>query len=371
MGRSNTVLKQTKEEKRMKENTSNKRARKQANKKEEYDNFSELKNALDFVGKIQLKDSDIIYKKHCLINRGYVVATNGEQLLGTQCKGIDSLSFCPSTFKFLKSLEVCGKEAALKTTDGKLQVISSKLKTFIELIPFEAIPVFSSDFEIEIKLQESFLEDLKLSRKFLSDEKDSYLIVSKTVLTCFYKHNVGVIAIFQTSYKSNCKQEFIVNIPLEALDIIISIKKPIIKMLISRNRSCTFVFEDFSFMQTLLVNNSEREKSANVDALFKAENKIPFILTKEFFESLKNVSEFVDKDSKFVFFKDNSICSHKHIELGAASNINTDVLNGYAFNYALLIKLEGLATEINLTSRGLFFQNENTRACLARVHIGD
>lgn len=339
------------------------RARKQAAKKEQAPTAgTAIIAALEFAAKVQEKESDIAYETHCIINNGWIVATNGQQTIGGRCPQVEKLSCCPRTLQLLQGLKSCGDHIAIKRLENSLHVVSGKFSLMVPCIRFEAIPIANVDSS-QIDVNDKLLEGIELcSRMFCNeDEQAAMFFTSHSVLamwkkSAFLEHYHGL----QLPISSP------LIVPRAAVDVLLRCKKRI-KTLGVSDRSVTFYFEDETFLQTLLYDPSAYWSLDQLYALFQS-NKPEQLLPQDFFEVLEKVSAF--SKGEFVYFQEGTMTSERHKEHGCSYEMSC-AFDRVAYNYGMLIKFKGLARSIIETNYGFCFVNGIVRGAIAKGTFGD
>lgn len=313
--------------------------------------------ALNFIKVAQSnKEEDVLYKKHCILHEHNAMAYDGVITVG--CKIEEDLSVCPHTFQFIAALERTKKEVSITELDGRLSVKSEGFSAFVPcnhepmplLLPDPAVAPISDTLRIGFDMISGFTVD-----------NDKKKIVECSIL-------LQANSMFATD--GACMLEFWHGIdlptcvlPKSFVSAIMNTKKPLKAFGYSGN-SCTFWFEDDSWIKTQLFD----ESWPDISRVFKECNPEP--LPKGFYSALRDIEPFSDgkEAEKVVYFYDGQLQSHRNASEGACCEVA--VKHGPAFNIKRLKRIEHCIETVDFYSQNCMFGFGNgVRVALMGVRV--
>lgn len=268
-----------------------------ARKKQETNVASELLDAVKFIALVQRKQVEIT-RSYCVINNGYISASNGVLSAGITVS--DSLSCCPNTIKFVTALSKCKNELSITENDNDtITVKSGPFKAVVQCVKISEMPLIYPD-EALYNLNNDFTKALDICAPLASEKEDkvemsSILLRSRSVIA-----SNGFMLL---NYWHGVDMPDNMVLPKVATDAIVKSGKTLAKFGFSKT-SITFYFDDGSWIKSQLFD----EEWTDISTLLDSPSN-PWPVPDNFFIGLDHVLPFCDSES--VYFKENSLASHE------------------------------------------------------------
>ena len=327
-------------------------AKPKASKKTKSATSANLIAALEFVSVAQKTDGT--FQAHCQIANNRIVATDG--ILSAGHKIEEDLVASPHTFKFIAALERCGKDLAITQLDGKLTVKSGPFSGVVDCSPDLSpgllpdplmVPIsdtirtgFESIAHISLENAKTVVLSSILLRSGSMVSTDSFLI-----LEYWHGHDLPSIVI-----------------PKLFVAAILNSKKSL-KGFGCSERSCTFWFEDDSWIKTQLYN----EPWPNVDLILNKPSD-PVLLPENFFEAISAIETFSDgkRGEKRVFFGEGCLQSHRNKNEGACYEV-VGLPFGPCFGIERLKRIKSVVKTIDFLTNPCYIFGDAVRGVLMGI----
>lgn len=334
-----------------------KRARKPKATKEPSGAQSLIK-ALQFIALAQ-KPQGTNYQTHCLINRNWAVAFDGVLTIGTKIE--EDVTACPKTVDLLAALQKCGPTVAIsQLNDFVLSVRSDKFKASVECIDFASMPIVGPDAPTHAAndtLREGMAALAWLATEGAQDAFCAALLLQSGSIVGTNRH---VLLEFWHGLELPCH----LLIPKAAINALAKTDKKLVAIGFS-DISCTFHFEDESFMRTSIF----MDRYPHYQSIFDAGTALEVTpQPPDFYTALAAVSGFAE--SKFVFMCGDKMQSHQQAERGATYDI-AGIPASMSFDSTYLKQLEPHFKNTKVDKTRIFFQNGVVRgAIMGGSHFG-
>lgn len=302
-----------------------------------------LISALNFISVAQdEKEADIPYKNHCVLHNNTAVAFNG--ILTAGCKIEESLEICPHTYKLIAALERTTKDISITELEGRLSVKSGAFSAFVpcwhedmpSLAPDPALAPISDSLKIGFEMISGFTvnnDKKKIVECSILLQANS-MIATDTACMLEFWHGLDL---------PTCV------LPKAFVSAVMNVNKGLKAFGYSGN-SCTFWFEDDSWIKTQLYN----EDWPDISKIFKECKPEP--LPKGFYEALRNIEPFSNgkEAEKVVFFYEGQLQSHRDKSEGACCEVK-GLRHGPAFNIKRLKRIEHCIETVDFYSHNCMF----------------
>jgi hypothetical protein len=299
--------------------------------------------ALSFISVAQKKEDDIPYKTHCILHNNQALAYDG--VLTAGCKIEESLEICPQTYKLIAALERTTKDVSITELEGRLSIKSGSFSCFVpcwhegmpSLAPDPALCGISDVLKIGFDMISAFTvndEKKRIVECSILLRANSMIATDTAVMLEFW-HGLNLPTIV---------------LPKAFVTAILNTNKSLKAFGYSGN-SCTFWFEDDSWIKTQLYD----ESWPDVDVILNKPCK-PEPLPKGFYEALKNIEPFSNgKDTeKAVYFYEGALQSHRDKAEGATCEC-AGIKHGPAFNIKRLKRIEHCIETVDFYSHNAAF----------------
>lgn len=319
-----------------------------------------LINALHFISVAQKPEDDVYYKTHCILHNGMAMGYNGTITAGAKIE--ETLEVVPNTYKLIAALERTTKDVSITELEGKLSIRSGAFSCFVPCW-HEAMPALTPDpplcdisdvLKIGFDMISGFTIDND-KRKIVECSmllRENSMFATDTAVILEFWHGLSLPTIV---------------LPKIAVSAILNSDKKLKQLGVSSN-SCTFWFEDNSWIKTQLYD----EAWPDIDrVLNKPCNPEP--LPEGFYNALRTIKPFAaGKDAeKTVHFMNGALQSHRNKDEGACCEA-VGVKHGPAFNIKRLERIEHCVDTIDFysSSTAFFFSKcGKVRGALAGVRV--
>jgi hypothetical protein len=327
-------------------------AKPRASKKTKSTTSANLIAALEFVSVAQKAEGT--FQAHCQINRGQVIASDG--ILTAGHKIDEDLVAMPHTFKFIAALERCGKDLAITQMDGKLSVKSGPFSGVVDCMT-DLPPSFAPDppaASISDTIRTGFE-----SIAHLSVENAKTVVLSSILIRSGSMCSTDGFLILE--YWHGYSLPTIV-IPKSFVAAIINVKKPL-KSFGFSDRSCTFWFEDDSWIKTQLYE----EPWPDVDRILNMPSN-PVALPENFFEAVAAIESFSDgkRGEKKVFFGEGCLQSHRDKAEGACYEVS-GLPFGPCFGIERLKRIKNVVKSVDFLTSPCYIFGDAIRGALMGI----
>lgn len=280
-----------------------------------------LLDAVRFIKPAQKKKGSI-GEQHCIINAGWIVASNDVLTIGTPIKE----EFCayPHTYSLEEALKQVGEDLSISTPDEGMSIVSGDFKAVIETTEAEQLPITGPDAN-SAPLDDRVKDAMKVLAPIPDESSEK---VTKASVMLQTGSAVATNGYTLVEYWHGCNLPPNVLIPKQAANAIAKTKKTLVGFGYS-GPSATFWFEDGSFIKTQLFN----EPYPDYAKLLECEDCKPWDVPKEFFKAVKTIEKFSEEG--FVLFEGGKVVSHE-VEVEAST-----------------YKLDGLPERMSFTAKNL------------------
>lgn len=315
-----------------------------------------LISALNFISVAQKKEDDIAYKTHCILHNNQALAYDG--ILTAGCKIEESLEICPQTYKLIAALERTTKDVSITELEGRLSIKSGAFSCFVpcwhegmpSLEPDPASWPISDVLRTGFETISMFTVDKEKGKivEFSLLIQGNSMVATDGAIVLEYWHGLNLPTM---------------TIPKTFVSAVMNCKKPLKSFGYGKN-SCTFWFEDNSFIKTQLYDESWPDVSIILNKPCK-----PELLPERFYDALRTIEPFADgKDAeKVVYFNEGALQSHRDASQGATCECK-EIKHGPAFNIKRLKRIEHCIKTVDFYTHNVtFFFGDNLRGGLAGV----
>lgn len=299
--------------------------------------------ALNFISVAQIDKADAPYKSHCILHNGMAMAYDGVITAG--CKIEESLEICPHTYRLIDALERTKKDVSITELDGKLSIKSGSFSAFVPcwhegmpaLLPDPALCAISDSLKVGFDMISGFTvnnDKKKIVECSILLRENSMIATDGAVMLEFW-HGINLPTIV---------------IPKTFITAILNTKKSL-KAFGYPGNSCTFWFEDDSWIKTQLYD----ESWPDIDLILNKPCK-PEPLPAGFYEALKNIEPFSEgkETEKVVYFYEGRLQSHRNKGEGATCEV-PGIKHGPAFNIKRLKRIEHCIETVDFYSHNASF----------------
>lgn len=314
--------------------------------------------ALYFISLAQVKESEQLYKSHCILHNNQALSYSGVLTIGHKIE--ETFEICPNTYKFISALENCEKELSITEMEGKLSIKSGK---FTATVPcwHEAMPKLEPDLPI-CEINNSLREGFELISDFTTDNDKKRIVECSILLKA--NSMIATDGVIMLEYWHGINLPEIV-LPKVFISAIMNTNKNITHFGYSKN-TCTFWFEDKSWIKTQLYDEEWPDVTKILNVATNAEE-----LPKGFFEALNKIHSFSEgkETEKKVFFGKDKLQSHRNEIEGASCEV-FGIKPGAGFNIKRLKRVEKCIKTVDFYTHSAmyFFNNDKkVRGCLMGV----
>jgi hypothetical protein len=313
-----------------------------------------LLEALKFIKPCQ-KKSGTIEQRFCLINNNWLVASDGVLTIGTLIK--ENLSACPQSIPFEEALKKAeGAVSITQLSEDSISVTSGLFRAVVPCVSFEKLQISAPD-NPQVEIEESFKECLKnlipLANENASEPLYSSILISGAIATA----TNGRVFV-EYSHGQNLPPSVV--LPKASANAVAKAKKKLVKFGYS-GESCTFWFEDGSFIKSQLYKNVNCEYKELLNS------NAPKIETpEEFFIAVKAVESF-SKDGQ-IHLQNGKIASNELQDVASTYEIK-GIDSSISFNASYLLMVKNIFKEVCFDeeqNKAVFF-SENSRGVIMGI----
>jgi hypothetical protein len=337
------------------------RARKSKQQKE--NSAASLLEAIKFINEAQLKEGQP-HQTHCLLSNKWAIAYNGTMLIGSKIE--EEICACPHTETLLKALAQCGNTMHItQLASGRLSIKSDKLKALVPCYTEGDLPTLHMQPDAPIAPIDDRLKKALEITASIPNYKKGERIFERSVLING-PTTVGTNGHVIIEYWHGIDLPPDVALPLEACAAILSTEKKLAKFGYSGS-SCTFWFEDESFIKTQLYV----EKWPFYSQMFERRVS-PWPLPPNFFEAVEALMPFTNEQG-YLHFKKGIMQTAKYADEGSTYEVE-GLPEGPVFDGKLLKLIQNYVEKIDFNSQHgelkyerAFFFGENLRGIICAI----
>lgn len=327
-----------------------------------------LIEALKFISAAQHASADNgqMFRTHCVLKNNQVIAFDGILTIGHPIE--EEISACPHTATLLTALQNCGQTMTITQLDsGRLSIKSDKFKALVPCETSGYLPTLSATADAAIPgvaINDNLKKSFEVCGAAVEHEE-----MKARVFDCSILVNPGFAAgtngfvLIEHWHGIDLPPDMV--LPGRCAAAVAACSKPLIGFGYS-GHSVTFHFEGGAFIKSQLYV----EKWPYYQKMFK-ENPNAWPLPPNFFEAVKTLEPFVDKDLPYIYLCKNLMQTAAKAEDGATFEIE-GLPQMKAFNIKFLNMIKGLATKIdfgNSTDDFAAFFGEGLRGMIAPVRV--
>ena len=314
----------------------------------------ELLEGLKFIKPCQSRSGTPQQQFSC-ISGGWLAASDGVLTMGTKLH--ESLTVCPHSYKFEEALKEADLELSMTVLDNSLSVVSGEFRGIVPCIEANQLSILPPDpniASIDDRIKDAFDVLHPLVNKDAVEVRNAAILVKSAYAVALdrrglieYYHGIDLPTMM---------------IPKQAAEAIVKTKKKLTGFGFS-GPSCTFWYEDESFIKTQLY---EESYYPNYDSVFSKDPLEPWEVPEEFFRAVKLINKFTK--SGRVYFENSKIASHE-LENEASTYVIKGLPEGMVFNAELLLKVrKGFKfVEFNKSQHIAYFFGDNCRGVLRSI----
>lgn len=328
------------------------KARERARKQKDDNAAKGLLDALAFVALAQNPKSDNPQHAHCLIQDGFITATDGSVAVGIAVQ--ETVQACPQTVKLREALTMCVATLQMTIDDNSLKVKSGKFSRTIKCMPVDDYYRHLPDHPL-MEVGEGFREAIEGVSVLASERHDRMVFTTvrlfgqtamasdrKTILEMWHGHNIPIE----------------INLPKKLVMTLTKVKKKLVSFGCSEH-SATFWFEDGSFLKGQLAALKWPDLSGILDMPTN-----PWPLPADFFTAIEATST-VDEVLNRVDFKEGCVSSPD----GSAVFEIEGLPEGLSFSGKPILQMREFMHSVDFvsSSKGLLFFGNGVRGTIARL----
>ena len=298
--------------------------------------MSDLLEALTFIQGAVAKKDFVPVLTHVSIKDGLIQAYNGKVTL---CSPIElALDCAPKAVPFIKAIKTCKDTIQMNITPtGRLSVKSKGFRTLIECSP-EPFPSIDLEGERLPLPGAGFIAALKVLEPLIAEDASRPWArgILFDVKTASATNNI-VVAQLWLDFKFPHR----INLPHDAVNELIRIKREPVEMIIAENHA-TFIYDNGSWIRSQLYST----KWPDLDGFFKnrVESKSQPV-PEGFYDSLRDIAPFVDPLYR-CHISNGKVATFADPDLATTSEV-PELRGEGIYNITQLLLLEGIATKLN------------------------
>jgi hypothetical protein len=316
--------------------------------------MNQLLQAINFVMPA-CKESVLLRTQHLLLQAQMIVASDGVLMIGHPIE--EDLQAAPLGKKLLSAMVNAKDTYSITQLDtGKLTVKSGRTKLTVPCLPVDDMPTPWPDVlqaPIDDTIKAGFSAVLPLAQ---SDA--SHVALASVQLSCGVLRATNRMVAIEYWHGHNLPENILV--PREAAAAVVKSPYPLMGFGYG-GTSCTFWFDNDSYIKTQLYNDTYPDIAKVLDAASKLNNYIE--IEKEFFDDIKMLSDFADDER--IRFEDDFIYAKS--DKGEISSVECDgMIDGHPVDVKAFNVVKSVMKQATFESNAIYFMGDNLRGAIAR-----